>query len=140
MNIGNPTQRAILGIVHAVIFSDGEVRAEEAGWVHSKVRRHSSFRNLSDEDWASTFAATMMEWNSAPLKVVLDRWINALAGMTANKQICFELAIDAALADDEVADIERGVLAYLARAWDLSEHYIELAYRGAIERKMNEED
>lgn len=138
MEIGGPLQRATLGIVHAIVFSDGKIDPEEVSWIHTKVRNHSSFRNLGDEEWAYTVAAVMDEWNSAPLKVVMDRWIGVLAGYGASREICFELAIDAALADDEVAEIEQGVLGYLARSWGLTDHYLELAYRAAIERKLNE--
>ena len=137
MKLGSPLQRAILGIVHAVVFSDGEIRGSEVAWIHSKVRKNNYFRDLSDEDFAMTCAAVLEEWNSAPLKVVLGRWVQTLSGYTASASIAFELAADAVLADNEIADIEEGMLAYLAKAWNISDRERELVYRAAIERKSN---
>lgn len=137
MKIGSSAQRAVLGIVHAVIFSDGEIHPSEVGWIHSMARKSHIFRDLDDEDFAMTCAAVLEEWNSAPLKVVMERWVQTLSGYNALTSLAFELAADAVLADNEIADIEEGMLLYLARAWNISDRERESAYRAAIERKSN---
>jgi tellurite resistance protein len=137
MKRASPLQHATLGIIHAVIFSDGEIRPSEVGWIHSAVRKHNSFRDLSSEEFAMACAEVLDEFNSAPLKVVMERWVRALSGYSASRSIAFELAVDAVLADGEIADMEEGMLLYLAKAWDISDRERELAYREALDRKAS---
>jgi len=135
MKFASPLQHAMLGIVHAVVFSDGEIRPSEIAWIQSVVRKHNSFRDLNGEEFAMACAEVLDEFNSAPLKVVMGRWVQALSGYSASRSIAFELAVDAVLADGEIADIEEGMLLYLAKAWGISDRERELAYRDALDRK-----
>ena len=129
--------QAMLGVVHAMAFSDGEVSSFKLSLVVSVARKHPSFRRMSDEDFAMTCGVVLEQWHNAPSHLVIDRWV---ATLSRNRDLAGEaygLALDVALANGQISDIEERLLLHLATAWNISNRVQELEYKAAIERKAD---
>src|SRR5260221_6672342 len=107
-------QTAVLGLVHAMVFSDGRVEPTEVRWIHTTVKQHSIFAALSDSDFVALCGSVMEELMDGPLRVVVQGWVRSVPQSLTLQT--FELAVGAALADGEVAEIEKGMADYQPRS------------------------